>query len=271
MSDDQTRTILDAAAEHLPESTIDQLDAANYPTLYATLTRPGDAWRFEDLEKFAPQPARIRQSPTFETPGAFADYVKAFGAPSTRLFASLKVLRVRGVIDYHLPDDPSWHTHVAEYPAKFAPAFAAWHAAHGQKMPQKAFAEFLEDRAEDAIQPDAADLMEVAQKFEAARNVEFKSAINVSTGERQFKYEEKDSVGGAIACPKVIVLRTAVFQGCEPVQWGARLAYDISDGKLYFTVKIHRLQELLEAEFMHLCDGIMVDLPDVPLHRGAID
>lgn len=262
---DETRTLIDAAVEHLPEPKAD-LSAVRGAVTF--LKPPGTSVEIVDLEKFGDAPRRIRQSATFETPNAFADYVKNFAGPATRIFASLAKREVRASVDYHGTDAPSWRNHTAIYPASFAPAFAAWRAAHGQPMPQRAFAEFLEDRAEDAVAPEPADLMEVAQRFEAIRTVNFISAQNVSTNERQFRYEEKDAAGGGVACPKVIRLRTPVFSGCEPVEWAVRLAYDISDGKLSFTVKIHRLQELLDAEFTRLCDGIAVDCPGIPLHRG---
>lgn len=264
------RTIIDAAAQHVQRSEIrDQLP--DYPHMIPVLTRPGDHWAFENLERFATHPSRIRQSPKFETPEAFSSYVRDF-VGTTRVFASLEGKRVLAAMDYHDPGgEASWITHVAEYPARFAPAFAAWRTAHGTQFGQRQFAEFLEDRAEDAVAPEPADLMEVAQKFEAVRNVDFKSAINISTGERQFRYEEKDAPGGAIACPKVIAIETSVFQGCPPVRWIARLSYNISDGKLSFTVKIHRLQELLEAEFEKLCSSISGNLPGVPFHRGLFD
>lgn len=262
---DETRTLIDAAVEHLPEP---KADLSTVPGAVTFLKPPGTSFEIVDIEKFGDAPRRIRQTATFETPKAFTDYVKDFAGPTTRIFASLAKREVRASVDFHGIDTPSWRNHAAVYPALFAPAFAAWHKAHGTPMPQRAFAEFLEDRAEDAVAPEPADLMEVAQRFEAIRTVNFISAQNVSTNERQFRYEEKDAAGGGVACPKVIRLRTPVFSGCEPVEWAVRLAYDISDGKLSFTVKIHRLQELLDAEFTRLCDGIAVDCPGIPLHRG---
>lgn len=265
---DESRTLIDAAVDHLPEPKAD-LSAVRGAVTF--LKPPGTSIEIIDVEKFGDAPKRVRQDASFETPKAFADYVNDFSGAGTRIFASLANRKVVASIDYHgtAAGEQSWRTHTAIYPASFAPAFAAWHAAHGHPKSQRQFAEFLEDRAEDAVSPEPADLMEVAQRFEAIRTVNFISAQNVSTNERQFRYEEKDAAGGGVACPKAIRLRTPVFSGCEPVEWAVRLAYDISDGKLSFTVKIHRLQELLDAEFTRLCDGIAVDCPSIPLHRGV--
>lgn len=266
---DETRTILDSAAEHLPKAEVFADEA--YPRIRGVIANPNQRVTFEDMEKFGDAPARIRQAVAFETPQALITYLRDFGtAATTRIFASLADRKVSALIDYHGAADhsPSWTTHKAIYPAAFAPAFAAWAAVHGKDIPQREFAAFLEDRAEDAVSPDPATLMEVASKFEAVRNVDFRSAINVSTNERQFKYEEKDSVGGAVAAPKAIKLFTPVFQGCDPVEWAVRFAYDIDGGKLKFRVTIHRFDELLDAQFERLLDAIAVGCPGIPVHRG---
>lgn len=264
---EQTRTLIDAAVEHLPTPLV---LTGEVPGVAVELLPAGTRIGFHDLEKYEVAPRRIRAAAVFETPQGFVGYVSAFAGAPTRLFASLEKRQVVAAIDYHEPAGPSWSTHRAVYPAQFAPAFAAWMKVHDQYIGQRDFAEFLEDRAEDAIAPDPADLMEVAQKFDAVRAVDFKSAINLSTNERQFRYEEKDSVGGAIACPKRLSLRTPVFWGSDPVVWQARFSYKIESGALLFKVAIHRCNELLDTEFERLCDAIAVDLPALPLHRGII-
>lgn len=270
---EETRTLLDAAQEHLPRAGLQMMP--DNPLLVSVTETANGKVRFEDLEKFAAAPRRVRQLVRHETPQSFCGYVNAFrDASRTRIFASLEKRQVVAQMDFHAPagEDPaSWRTHRAVYPAQFCEAFDAWASVHGKPMAQREFAEFLEDRAEDAVAPEPADLMEVAAKFEAVRNVEFRSAVNLSTGERQFKYDEKDSQGGGITCPKAIRLRTPVFYGSDPVEWSARLAYSISDGALAFTVRIHRFAELLDAEFERLCDVVAVDCPETPVHRGVAD
>lgn len=266
------RTILDAAVEYLPDAEF-QLSPGDeqFGPIGVTITNTHSKATVESAERFLLEPLRIRQSPTFETAEAFAAYVNDFAEGGTsRAFASLAERKIVASIDYHAPDTPSWSTHRATLPATFDASFDAWLSIAGKPMGQRAFAEFLEDRAEDAVIPDPASLMEVAANFQAVRNVDFKTAINLSTGERQFKYEEKDSPAGAITCPKVIRLQTPVFYGTPPVDWAARFSYDISDGKLQFTVKIHRLHELLDREFEALVASLQAMLTATPIHRGKV-
>lgn len=270
----EPRTLIDAAVEHLPKAEL--IRSEEFPNIVAVVTPAGSSLRFEDLEKYGATPARIKQEPTFETPEGFTSYVNTFKRPNSRIFASLNNRRVVAMLDYHGTDDmeanagPSWITHRATYPAQYHPLFSAWAGLHDKQIQQAAFAEFLQDHAEDAVKPDPADLMEVASKFEAVRNVDFKSAINISTGERQFRYDEKDSPSGAIAMPKAILLRTPIFVGCPEVDWGVRLNYNISDGKLFFRVMVHRFEELLEREFESLVASIADACDPVPVHRGKI-
>lgn len=268
---DDTRTLIDAAVEHLPEPRVAPL-SGDLPHVMAVFTPNSFKVGLEDTERFADAPRRIRQLTTHETPKSFTDYVTDFEGIGTRVFASLAEKKIEARIDYHGAGgagQPSWVDHRAVYPAAFDPAFAAWHCVQGQFMEQRQFADFLEDRAEDALAPEPADLMEVAQKFEAIRNVDFKTVVNVATNERQFRYDEKDSVGGAVTCPRMISLSTPIFYGCPKVVWGARMAYKIDGGSLLFKVVIHRMQELLDAEFGRLVNAISLDMPGVPIHRGT--
>lgn len=269
----ETRTLIDAAVEHLPRVETTNLAPLGLPRSLLICTPDGSSARIEDLEKYADAPSRVRQNVSFETPNSFVQYVKAFTQPgATRVFAHLGADRkVVALIDYHgegAAATASWVSHKAVYPAVFSPAFAAWAEVHDTMIPQKEFADFLEDRAEDAVQPSPADLMEVALKFEAVRDVEFQSAVNLASGERQFKYQEKDSVAGAIAIPKALVLRTPIFYGTDPVEWRVSFGYRLGKDGLAFRVKIHRFKEILDMEFGRLTDAIAVDLPGIPVHRG---
>lgn len=267
-SQNPERTLLDAANDYLPVSVIED-------TGYAHVLRVSDpknmVTRVEDLERFAAQPRRLRQTTTHETPASFVEYVRAFQSPETRVFASLDKRQVLAVLDYHDARDagPRWCEHEAVYPAEFDDSFKGWHDLHDRPILQKSFARFLEDRADDVVIPAPADLMEVAARFDALRNVTFRSAVNLATGEREFQYETKDSTKGSVAVPKLLKVRTPVFYGCDPVEWVARFSYDISDGLLTFKVAIHRLPQLLDQEFQRLVDRLAVDLPNVPLHRGV--
>ncbi len=266
-----SRTLIDAAADHLHDVKLHPV--SHCATVNVATVPQGFSVQELDLEKFASAPNATNAATTHETPKSFCEYVNAFHGDQTRVFASLADKRVISIIDYHSPEVSRWCEHAAIYPAKFHPSFAAWHAINDRYISQIQFARFLEDRADDAVKPDAASLYEIAEKFSAVRNVNFKSAVNLATGEREFKYDEKDDAQakGSLQAPKLIMLRTPVFYGCDPVEWVARFAYDIEGGKLQFKVTIHRLEELLDNQFERLVQAIAVDLPQTPIHRGSAE
>lgn len=273
---EETRTLIDAAVEHLPKASIHFPHGEVAPHLVAISDPANIQTRLESLEPYFPAPVRVRKRVEFETPKSFADYVQEFTIHgATRIFASLDARRIVGKLDYHEPKDgepadPSWCDHDAIYQTQFDDAFEAWMGLHGKLIGQQEFAEFLEDHAQDAVIPDPADLMELAENFQALRNVVFESKVGLTGQSRQFTYREDDTIRGTTNFPKLIKFRTPVFYGCEAVEWVARFYYAIRDGKLFFKVTIHRLQELLDREFEHLLDGIRVELAGLPVHRAKV-
>lgn len=270
---EETRTLIDAAAEHLPTPALGfPFERASHVALLATPA--GYTTDLTSFEPYLPEPLRVRKKVEFETPRAFADYVNAFQMTGrTRVFASLANRKIVAHLDYHAPADgsaasPSWCDHDAIYPAQIDDAFGAWMKIHDKAIPQREFAEFLEDRAEDALIPDPASLMELAENFQALRSVTFESKVGLAGTSRQFAYRESDDIKGSVNFPKLIKFRTPIFYGCEAVEWVARFYYRIDDGKLAFKTTIHRLQELLDREFEHLLDGVRVDLAGIPVHRA---
>ena len=235
--------ILETAVRALPQATVG--DTAFEHVVSIRETENGK-FRFEDLERFANKPRRTRQRVQLENVEAFVRYVSEFARPSrTRVFATAHQsdYAIRAVIDYHGTgeDEASWKEHAATYSPAFATGFGAWHAIHGQPITQAQFADFLEDRAADAVVPDPADLMEVATSF---------SAVN---GE----------------CPKMILLRTPIFDGTSPIDFAVRISYTFHDGKLVFVLKIHRMAETIDEAFNALCDEIREGLGDgIPVYRG---
>ena len=268
---DQERNVIDAAVEHLRKVELIQMPGGGDVT--AIVKPAGSAVELARMEPFRPRPSAIRSVVSHETPASLVDYVRDFAVEGrTRGFAALDDRKVRAHMDWHVPAGgegaPSWCTHDAVWPAEFTAAFAAWAKVDGVARTQREFVDFLEDRCADAIRPEPADLMGVALNFDAIRSAKIRSVVNVNTNERRFQYEESDTPAGSVACPKMLTLRTPVFFGTDPVEWTARFAYNVAEGRLTFTVKILRLDDLLEQEFARLVDAIAVDLPGIPVHRG---
>lgn len=253
--------------------------AAEAPDLIHYAVPEGARIETFDLSAYRDGPRRIASRVTLAAPADLVGYVGDFSTGTARVFADPDARRIKAVLDYHegrgpdSPPVPRHCRHVAACEVRLDPAYEAWErAATKGVMAQRAFAEFLEDHAEDAVSPEPADLIEVARNFDAARNVTFRSAVNLHTGERQFRYEEADSGKGAIACPKVIALRTPVFEGQTPRDWAVRFGYRIEEGKLAFTISIHRRRQLLDTAWADLVTALAGELaPAARVHNGRVE
>ena len=237
--------ILETALGAMPQASIEPFEGL--PGVVSIRETSNGKMRFEDLERFAAAPRRTRQRVEMENVEGFVRYVTEFARPKrTQVFATNYCggdYRIEALIDYHgtAENEASWIDHAAGYSPQFAPGFAEWRAKHGVGITQAQFAEFLEDRAADAVVPDPAHLMEVATNF---------SPVN---GE----------------CPKIILLRCPIFQGTPTIDFSVRIAYTLDEGKLVLVLKIHRLVETIEAAFDALCDEIRDGLGDgIPVYRG---
>ncbi|WP_244277521.1 DUF2303 family protein [Pantoea septica] len=98
-----------------------------------------------------------------------------------------------------------------------------WEEHDETAMGQKAFTEFLEDRAGDIVTPTSAELLEIATKFPVVCKAVFGSAIRLATGEFQFNYSDENDKG-TIEVPEVITLGLALFHSGKSYEVQARCA-----------------------------------------------
>lgn len=272
----ETRTLIDAAAAVVPKTEWAWLEQERGLMM---LSRPGTHHHeIMDLERFLQRPRRVQREVSLDTYADLCNYVDRFKSPSTVVAVSRAAMKVKAFIEYIEPDPldedavPSFCDFIATHRLDFSTDFKPWLEIHGKELTQAQFASFLEDNAEIAVSPEPADLMEVASKFETNRSVGFQSVVNLSTGEREFKYQEKDHAVGAIRAPKVIYMGCPILVATLPVEWSVRFAYRINDGALRFTATIHRLDALIDravAEIASEIDKQMKPLK-IPVYLGAI-
>lgn len=232
--------------------------------------------RIEDFERFLPAPRRTVASVHHETLESLAEYLTEFGLiDTTRVFASLSNRIFHGIIDYHQPDPagakPSHREHHTTFETKFDQSFKAWLDIDGKWLSQRQFAHFLQDRADDAVKPEPADLIEIAENFSAIRRVEFDSRVSMHDGTRTFNYKTTDDTKtkGSVDMVKMIALDTPVFYGEGSTHWVARFDYEIGDnGALNFRATIHRKDQLIDVEFQKMVNRLSSLIP-FPIFRAS--
>jgi len=268
-------SIVRDCAELLPRAAPIPLDHPAPVHVTAVAVPHGQSIEVLDLERYHEIPRLLRQRVDLRTPEDLAHYVNAYASDGTRLFADAESRTIEAVMDYHIATlapggapVPRRCLHRASCVVRFDPAFDAWRGIEGE-IGQRDFAEFLEDRAEDAELPGPADLLEVAHKFEALRKVSFRSAVSLKSGTHQFLYQEEDSVAGAVEMPRAIRLRTPVLEGQAPRQWAVRFGYRIDNGALLFRIRIHRHAELVADAWRDQVAELR-SLVAPPVHVGTL-
>jgi len=220
-----------------------------------------EGFRVEDLEKFARQPARIRESAVLQDVKSFCAYWARFAASNDNaLFADQAVMRFTGIFDYHESvTQPGWKKHRATYACPLSPEWITWNIKNGKLMKQVEFAQFIEDNLPDVIRPVSAEFLEIARSLEAKKNVTFASSVRLDNGQSELSYEEDikgTSSKGRLEIPQSFTILIPVFINDTPITIDARLRYRINDGVLVIWYDLHRPHIVLQDAFTRVVSEI---------------
>lgn len=211
------------------------------------------------LEPYQVAPNRIEVSHTFVEVESLIRYLDRFGDKGTLVSVNFAAARIDAVIDGHVPGEealPGWCKHRAAYRGSIDTRLDAWLALAGKQLSQTSFGQFLESRAADVVQPEAASVIDMVMSFEAVKKVAFRSASRLHDGQRQLVYVEENEARGAITVPDHFVLVLPVFTGAKPQQIKFWLRYRIIDGVLTFAVDMHDRDEVLRMAFTESVDAL---------------
>lgn len=194
------------------------------------IAKPGtyNVWRdFTDgalieLDLSGLRPARKTGTATVRDIASFAEYFGRHADDDTEVYADLDHLTITAVLDAHTSQDGArWQEHRLVLALQVTPEWAAWIGNDGKMLAQVDFAEFLEDHhkdvhADDAFPVSGADLLEIAQQFQATTKVTFESGTRLKTGETQLHYQEtiaaKAGQRGDLVIPSLFQLGIAPFE-----------------------------------------------------------
>lgn len=205
--------------------------------------------KVEDLEKFLPAPHRVRQSMAAQSVSSMVDYLNHRKTDDTVIFADTTGRKVLAVIDYHSKsNDPSWATHKVTYTPELSREFKAWQAQNNKGMTQEVFADWLEERTEDIVEPAGGRILEIANKLQIVKQVVFGQSQKLASGEFQITYNEENQKG-TIEIPEKIKVGIPVFHRGLAYTIDARLRYRLNNGAVTFTYKLVEPEHLLETCF----------------------
>ncbi len=216
------------------------------------------------IQETRERPARLDQTVTLLSAESFVEYFNRYATESSTIFVDIESGQFIAVFDYHeSPGLPAWKKHRAVYSCPQTKEWNSWSHFDNQKMEQEEFALFIEDNLNEIIEPNGAQMLEIAASLKAKTNVDFKSSIRLDNGQTQFVYSEKvDGQAGAtgqLEIPEKIKLAIKPFQQGAPYELEARFRYRITQGGLrmwYTLIRPHLIhQDAVNDVFNMISEG----------------
>lgn len=259
--DNDTQAIIDTAID---AATPSELKGEGAGTLYSVVVPEGATQVTIDTEPILAQyrdaPRRKTGVIAVTTPTSLSQYVNKHKGNDTEVFADWRSRRAVAVINDHDTTEAGWADHRAVLTLVATPEWARWAALDSQWMSQDEFAEHIIDTTADVVDPDAADLLEMAETFTAIKSVNFKSGSRLRDGQRQLTYVEEINAqagpAGNVSIPDRILLLLSPFDGAGAVEMSARVRYRINEGNLRIGYVLDRPDLVLRTAFAEVVAGV---------------
>ena len=200
-----------------------------------------------DLDDHLLQPRQIERHLKVTDIATFCSYWDKWSDQHSEIFADIDKRTVRAVFDEHtdgvgegeqraanalIEPVARWGRHTVSYESPLSREWQAWADNDKSRMDQVEFAEFLEDRIAEVVQPAGADLQEIITNFRLQRDVTFDSAIRLQDGGVQLKYHEQNEPVTDMEMPEELELAVAPFHNGTVYKLRARLRYRLHGGSL---------------------------------------
>lgn len=241
------------------------------------------------LDEYLQAPERREGTATLHQVASFVEHVNRFKDEDSAIFASVENAtepKLVAVLDYHRQGPAKdgaarFGRHRAIYRFPVSDEWTAWSKATREPMNIQQFAEFLEDRVVDIIDPatieeKAATLNEAKQLgitlgtpqglLEVSRGLTINvkagvtSAHRLSSGETQVSFNEvheaasKDGVK-SIAIPGGFAIGIPVFRGGLPYRLLVRLRYRIEGASIRWSFAISRTERTWQTAVQEACEA----------------
>lgn len=215
----------------------------------------------KQLEELAEgRPARKTGSYTVITAEDFIGYLAKHALPESELWGNDERGTIRAIINAHMGttgdgvENYAGHEdHTATLALPFTTDWKEWADSDGKLIPQVVFAEFIEDHLPNFTKPTAADMLELAQTFQAKTKVDFASSQRVKSGETQLTYVENTTAAagkkGELAIPDTFTIALQVYESGSLYKLTARFRYRITDGNLHLGYRLNRADDVRRAAF----------------------
>jgi uncharacterized protein YfdQ (DUF2303 family) len=223
-------------------------------------------------DRYKNQPSRKTGTTVVRDAVSFLAYYGKHADGDSEVYADAEKLTVTAVLDADTADAARWGGHRLHLALRETEAWKQWMHCDGHLLSQDVFAEFLEDHLPELLEPSAAEMLEIAQSFQAHLKVDFQSSTRLSSGQRQFQYVEtqttKAGQKGALHVPETFVIGLVPFDGSEGYKLTARLRHRITPEGLKLGYKLERPDDIRRTAFADVVKAIGAEI-DTPVMNGT--
>lgn len=216
-------------------------------------------------------PRRKRGTVTVQNAASFAHYYAKHSSTFSEVFADLDAGTFTAVLDAHGPEgeDVAWQQHRLILQLQQTLPWQTWLSRDRKMLGQQQFAEFLEDNARHVVtalgsKVTAADLLEIAQSFQAHTKVNFQQGKRLATGQTSFTYveeiEAKAGQRGTIEIPAEFAIGIVPFDDCEPKPLKARFRYRLANGELTLGYFLDDPASVLRDAVMEVAQNLAAEI-----------
>lgn len=226
------------------------------------------------------RPVRRKGVAQFTTLGSLIEHANRFRDEHSALFACDEPEKpsITAVLDYHEETAaglPRFGEHRGHYAFPISEEWRFWTGISGKTLDQRAFAELLEDRITDVVEPGSVGeatrelALEIGIAPLAGRSalrtlskgltvhVDSKvvNKINLDSGEAQLLFSEQHNGedGQPIKVPNGFVIAIPVCRGGQAYALPVRLRYRPGSGKVTWTMELHRADLAFREMFDEAC------------------
>lgn len=197
---------------------------------------------------------------TAESFMAVLEQRKLAGRPNTA-YADDDRKWLTAILNDDTGDTAGWRDYQVALVLRRTPEWAAWLDTHHNEVPhgQEAFAELLEDRASQVIDPDPATMIEIAQTLQGTMKVDWAAGGRLQDGSRQLRWTEtvdaRAGQTGELPIPPRFVIKLPLFRGGPDVMVTVALRFRIGP-PLKFLYKVLDWERLEREAFEAAVDQV---------------
>lgn len=240
------------------------------------------------LDQYRTRPERKKGTSAMATIASFVDQVNRSKDADTIIFADVAnraAPRLIAVFDYNKAGpagEPRFGEHRANYAFPVSEEWKAWTSGKLNEIGQADFAEFLENRIMDVLDPASISdpegkgvlaefcaqlgirlaspqaLMELSRGLTVHANHKVVQAVNLTTGEGQIAFGEThtDAAGAPVKVSGGFAIAISVFLNGPAYKIPVRLRYKVKEGSVRWTLQPQRLNAVWDDAVTEAVNGV---------------